>query len=92
MSFEAGGRVMRKDVENTDAGKLYAAAYAAQFATRDIHKAFRLYQTLVAAFPRSKEAGNAKMQIRNIVNNLSARHESLTDQMDSASALFVPEK
>jgi hypothetical protein len=82
---------MRKDVEITESGELYASAYAAQYNLNDVHKALKLYKSVVAAFPRSKEAGNAKLKIRNIENNLPPKRESLQEQMNSASALFVPE-
>ncbi len=83
---------MRHEVEISKAGKLYAAAYAAQYSSKNIYKAFTLYKSVIAAFPQSKEAGNAKLQIRNIVDNLLPKDPFLREQINSASVMVDSEK
>jgi len=51
-----------------EAGRLYAAAYAAHYAAGNLREAFELYRSLVTTHPASAEAGYCQAQILNIVN------------------------
>ncbi len=54
---------------STEARQKYTTAYAAQYTTKDTHKAFTLYADIIADHPNTEEAGYAKSQIQNIVKS-----------------------
>lgn len=51
----------------TEAGKQYAAAHAAHYTTKNLHKALELYRGVVAAHPNTQDAVYSHAQIQNIV-------------------------
>jgi hypothetical protein len=65
---EIGGLDMRESRLYTEAGRQYASAYDAHYTTKDIHKAFTLYEDIIAVHPDTKEAGYSRSQVQNIVN------------------------
>jgi len=54
----------------TEAGQQYATAYDAHYKTKDVYKAFKLYESLIAAHPDTQEAGYSRSQVQNIVNTV----------------------
>ena len=63
-----GGTDMINNLKQTEAGQEYAAAYDAHYTTKDMHKAFVLYQSIIKAHPDTLEAGYSRSQVQNIVN------------------------
>jgi hypothetical protein len=61
---------MINDTKLTDAVQDYATAYNEHYTTKDLHKAFGLYESLIEAHPDSLEAGYSRSQIQNIVNTV----------------------
>jgi hypothetical protein len=59
---------MRESRLSTEAGQQYALAYEAQYKTKEIQKAFALYEHIITAQPDTQEAGYSRSQIQNIVN------------------------
>ena len=54
----------------TEAGQQYATAYDAHYKTKDVYKAFKLYERIIAAHPDTQEAGYSRSQVQNIVNTV----------------------
>ncbi len=77
---------MRHDTELSDAGRQYAAAYAAHYTRHDLPGALRLYMTVVASHPDAQEAGYSRTQVQNITNAVVPRQELLDAQMELALA------
>lgn len=73
---------------NTDAGKQYASAYEAHYATKDIQKAFALYGHIVATLPDTREAGYSRSQIQNIVNAVVPKKVVMDSLMELARIHF----
>jgi len=59
---------MRESGLSRDADQYYATAYESHYTAKDIHKAFTLYEDIIATHPDTKEAGYSRSQIQNIVN------------------------
>jgi hypothetical protein len=59
---------MRNKTEPTEAGRQYAAAYAAHYTTQNAALALQLYRKLMASHANADEARYSRMQIQNIVN------------------------
>jgi hypothetical protein len=79
---------MKNDTGLTAAGRQYAAAYAAHYTTKDLREALELYKGVMAAHPKTQEAGYSRSQIRNIVNAVVPDQELLNAQLDLAMAHF----
>jgi hypothetical protein len=79
---------MRNETEHTEAGRQYAAAYAAHYARHDLPLAFRLYKKLMGSHPSTQEANYARMQVQNIVNAVVPKQELLDAQMELVRAHF----
>jgi hypothetical protein len=77
---------MRNDTELTEAGRQYAAAYAAHYTGRDLRLAVQLYMQVIASHPSGKEAGYSRMQVQNIVNAVVPKQELLDAQTELALA------
>jgi len=84
--FLEGATDMRNDTELTEAGREYAAAYAAHYTGRDLPVALQLYMKVMASHPGAQEAGYSRMQVQNIVNAVVAKQELLDAQMELALA------
>ena len=69
-----------------DAAREYAAAYAAHYSERDLAKALRLYQRIMASRARAPEAGYSRTQVQNIVHAVVPEQELLDAQMELAHA------
>ena len=54
----------------TEVGQQYATAYEAHYTTKDMYKAFKLYERIIAAHPDTQEAGYSRSQVQNIVNTV----------------------
>lgn len=67
---------------STEAGRKYAMAYKAQYTTKDIHKAFTLYEDLIAAHPDTLEAGYSRSQVQNIVNTVVPKNKILDSLLE----------
>ena len=59
----------------TEAGQQYATAYDAHYKTKDVCKAFKLYERIIAAHPDTQEAKYSRSQIQNIVNAVVPKQE-----------------
>lgn len=77
---------MRNDPEFTDAGRLYAAAYTAQYKERNLRVALQLYLNVIASHPGDSEAVYSRMQIQNIINAVVPQKELLDAQVELAVA------
>ena len=55
---------MKESRLSEEADQQYATAYDMHYTTKDIHKAFTLYEDIIAAHPDTKEAGYSKSQIQ----------------------------
>ena len=60
-----------------EAAREYAAAYAAHYSERDLAKALRLYQRIMASHASAPEAGYSRTQVQNIVNAVLPEQELL---------------
>jgi len=83
---------MRNDTELTEAGRQYAAAYAAHYTGRDLRLAVELYMKVMASHPSAKEAGYSRMQVQNIVNTVVPQQELLDAQIGLALAYLKRER
>jgi hypothetical protein len=79
---------MRRETETTEAGRQYAAAYAAHYTGRDLPVALQLYKKVMASHPSSQEAGYSRAQVQNIVNTVVPKQELLDAQIELALAHF----
>ena len=77
---------MPNDIELTEAGRQYAAAYAAHYTGHDLLKALQLYSKVMAAHPGGQEAGYSCAQVHNIVNTVVPKQELLDAEMELALA------
>jgi hypothetical protein len=59
---------MQNKIELTQAGRQYAAAYAAHYTEHDLPMAMQLYRQVMASHPSDPEAEYSRFQIQNIVN------------------------
>ncbi|BBO83135.1 hypothetical protein DSCO28_37010 [Desulfosarcina ovata subsp. sediminis] len=73
---------------STEAGQQYASAYDTHYVTKDVHKAFCLYEDIIAAHPGAKEAGYSRSQILNIVNAVVPKSEIMDSLKDLARIHF----
>jgi len=74
--------------ESTEAGRDYAAAYAAHNTDHDLPTALQLYLKVISAHPSTKEAGYARSQAQNIINATVTDQELLDAQVELAVAHF----
>ena len=79
---------MRNEMKNTEAGRQYAAAYAAHYTGRDLPLALQLYRKLMASHPSDQESGNSQAQVQNIVNTVVPKQELVEAQIEMALAHF----
>lgn len=79
---------MKESRLSEEAGQQYATAYDMHYTTKDIHKAFTLYEDIIAAHPDTKEAGYSKSQIQNIVNAVVPKREIMDSLMKLARIHF----
>ncbi len=77
---------MSSSTEPVEAGQQYAAAHAAHYTTKNLREALELYQSIVASYPNSQEAGYSRSQIQNIVNAVVPTQELFATQVDMALA------
>ena len=77
---------MLNDTELTEAGREYAAAYAAHYKGRDLPVALQLYKKVMASHPSTQEAGYSRTQVQNIVNAVVPKQELLDAQIELALA------
>ena len=79
---------MKNDNGLTEASQKYAAAYAAQYETKDLREALELYRGIVAAHPDTQEAGYSRSQIQNIIKEVVPEQELFEAQVGMAIAHF----
>ena len=75
--------------ELTEAGRIYAAAHAAQYTEHDLPKALQLYLEVIFAHAGTKEAGYARSQAQNIINATVPDQELLDAQVKLAVDRFA---
>lgn len=81
---------MKTETELTEAGRDYAAAYAAHYTDHDLPTALQLYLKVVSSCPGTKEAGYARAQAQNIINATVPDQELLDAQVELAVVHFGP--
>lgn len=81
-------KTMQAVTELTEAGRDYAAAYAAHYTGHDLPEALQLYLKVISAHPGAKEAGYARSQAQNIINGTVPDQELLDAQVKLAVAHF----
>jgi len=79
---------MRNETELAEAGRQYAAAYAAHYTGRDLPVALQLYRKVMSSHPGAQEADYSRMQVQNIVNAVVPKQELLDAQVELALAHF----
>jgi hypothetical protein len=77
---------MRNVTASTEAGREYAAAYAAHYTGRDLPAALQLYMNVIASHPDTQEAGYSRAQVHNIVNSVVPKQELLDAEIGLARA------
>ena len=77
---------MNNHINVTDAGREYAAAYAAQYTTRDLPLALRLYRQLLRSHPGTREFDYSRTQVQNIVRAVVPMQELLEAELELAQA------
>ncbi|MCK9275961.1 MAG: hypothetical protein M0P57_12815 [Syntrophales bacterium] len=80
---------MRETILSAEAGQQYATAYDTHYTTKDIHKAFALYEDIIAAHPDTKEAGYSISQVQTIVNAVVPKKEIMDSLMNLARIHFA---
>ncbi len=75
--------------KQTEAGQEYAAAYDAHYTTKDIHKAFVLYQGIIKGHPDTLEAGYSRSQVQNIVNAVVPKQKVMKVMDALAKVAFI---
>ena len=75
---------MRNVTQLTEAGRQYAAAYAAHYTGHDLPVALQLYMKVLASHPGAKEADYSRTQVQNIVNTVVPKQELLDAQIGLA--------
>jgi hypothetical protein len=63
----------------------YTKAHDMHYKTKDLPEAFKLYRSIIADYPETKEAGYSLSQVQNIVNSVVPKQEV----MDSLVALTL---
>lgn len=66
---------MKKETILSEVGRQYAAAYKAQYTTKDLHEALQLYKSVMVEYPDTIEAGYSCAQIQNIANAVIPKQE-----------------
>jgi hypothetical protein len=79
---------MRESSLSEEAGQQYATAYDTHYTTKDIHKAFKLYEDIITGHPDTKEAGYSRSQVQNIVNAMVPKKEIMDSLMKLARIHF----
>lgn len=79
---------MRESILSTEAVQKYALAYDVQYTTKDLHKAFTLYEDIIAAYPDTQEAGYSRSQVQNIVNAVVPKKKIMDSLLDLARTHF----
>jgi hypothetical protein len=70
----------------TTASRAYDEAYAAHYATKDLHQALGLYRGVIAEHPNTQEAEYSRTQMHNIANSLVSKEDLLSAQVELAFA------
>ena len=53
----------------------YTKAHDMHYKTKDLPEAFKLYRSIIADYPETKEAGYSLSQVQNIVNSVVPKQE-----------------
>ncbi|MBN2343129.1 MAG: hypothetical protein JXX29_19190 [Deltaproteobacteria bacterium] len=83
---------MKKEINNTESSRQYAAAYELHYGSENLREAFTHYQNILREHPKSKEAGYARSQLQNIIRGMVPKEELLESQVKLATAIFDKEK
>ena len=75
---------MKKIAEKTEAGRQYAVAHEAHYATKDLTGALGRYRAVMAAHPETQEAEYSRSQIQNIVSSVVPKQELFDAQVELA--------
>lgn len=82
---------MKNDTELTEAGRQYAAAYAAHYSTRDLRAALQLYLNITTSYPDAQESEYSRAQIHNICRTVVPKQQLLDAETELAIAQFARE-
>jgi hypothetical protein len=77
---------MSDDTKLTEAGRQYAAAYAAHYTGRDLPVALQRYMAVMTSHPGAREAGYSRTQVQNIINTVVPKQELLDAEIELALA------
>ena len=77
---------MSKDTATTQAGRQYAAAHEAHYATKDLTEAIGLYKGILAEYPDTQEAEYSRTQIHNIAKSVVPDSEILATETEMTLA------
>jgi hypothetical protein len=75
---------------HSEAGRAYAAAYAAHYESKDLHGALELYKLIIDCHPNSQEAAYSRAQVRNIVISVVPEQELFDAQVELATSRLEP--
>jgi hypothetical protein len=64
---------MENKINFTEAAQQYKTAYDAHYATKDLQKAFVLYERVITEHPVTQEAEYSRAQVQNIVKAVVPR-------------------
>ncbi len=89
---ENGEENMSDHMATTEAGRRYAAAHKAHYATKDLHEALELYRDVMAAHPNTQEAEYSRTQMHNIVKSVVPKEDLLAAQVELTLARLEREE
>jgi len=75
---------MKKVIQKTKVGLLYATAHAAHYRAKDLPEALQLYRDVIRAYPDTLESGYARSQIQNIVSDVVPKQALFDAQVELA--------
>jgi hypothetical protein len=81
---------MRESRLSAEAEQQYASAYDAHYTTKDIHKAFALYEHIIAAHPGTQEARYSRSQVQNIVKAVVPEKKIMDSLLELARIHIEP--
>jgi len=79
---------MRDNKLSTEVSRQYASAYDAHYTAKAIHKAFALYEHIIADHPDTREAGYSRSQVQNIVNAVVPKKKIMDSLLELARIHF----
>lgn len=79
------------NTSESSARRTYAGAYEAQYSTKNMLEALRLYATVLVDHPATRQARDARTQIRNITAQLAPGPEVVRSDLALALSHVAPD-